>query len=86
MKAAGLIHRSPCALRNSFATFAIAAGVPLYGLARFVGTSVEQIDRTYGHLLPDSIDRARLALDAFVSGARPAVKAEDGRQDGENPA
>ena len=24
-----------------------------------IGTSVEQIDRTYGHLLPDSIDRAR---------------------------
>lgn len=32
-----------------------------------MGTSVEQIDRTYGHLLPDSIDRARQALDAFVS-------------------
>jgi hypothetical protein len=30
------------------------------------GTSVEQIDRTYGHLLPDSIDRTRGALDAFV--------------------
>jgi hypothetical protein len=23
------------------------------------------------HLLPDSIDRARVALEAFVSGARP---------------
>jgi hypothetical protein len=43
-----------------------------------MGTSVEQIDRTYGHLLPDSIDRARVALDAFVSGARPAEEAEDG--------
>jgi hypothetical protein len=31
-----------------------------------MGTSVEQIDRTYGHLLPDSMDRARQALDAFV--------------------
>ena len=30
-----------------------------------MGTSVEQIDRTYGHLLPDSIDRARAALEAF---------------------
>jgi hypothetical protein len=35
-------------------------------LARFAGTSVEQIDRTYGHLLPDSIDRTKAALDALV--------------------
>jgi len=32
-----------------------------------MGTSVEQIDCTYGHLLPDSIDRTRTALDAFVT-------------------
>lgn len=37
-----------------------------------MGTSVEQIDRTYGHLLPDSIERARLALDAFTAAAEPA--------------
>jgi hypothetical protein len=29
-----------------------------------MGTSVVQIEKTYGHLLPDAIDRARLALDA----------------------
>ena len=79
MRASGLEHRSPYALRHTFATFAIAAGVSLYELARFMGTSVEQIDRTYGHLLPDSIDRARVALDAFVSGACPAEEAENGR-------
>jgi integrase len=79
VRASGLEHRSPYALRHTFATFAIAAGVSLYELARFMGTSVDQIDRTYGHLLPDSIDRARLALDAFVSGARPGEEAEDGR-------
>jgi hypothetical protein len=44
-----------------------------------MGTSVEQIDRTYGHLLPDSLERTRAALDAFVSGARPVEKAQDGR-------
>ena len=79
VKAAGLEHRSPYALRHTFATFAIAAGVSLFELARFIGTSVEQIDKTYGHLLPDSIERARVALDSFVSGARPAEKVEDGR-------
>jgi hypothetical protein len=31
------------------------------------GTSVDQIDRTYGHLLPDALDRTRTALDAFTA-------------------
>jgi integrase len=67
VRAAGLEHRTPYALRHTYASFAIAAGVSLFELSRFMGTSVEQIDRTYGHLLPDSIDRTRTALDAFVS-------------------
>ncbi len=43
-----------------------------------MGTSVEQIDRTYGHLLPDSLERTRTALDTFVKGshARQVVKNE----------
>ncbi len=32
-----------------------------------MGTSVAVIDRTYGHLLPDARDRAKIALDAFVA-------------------
>jgi hypothetical protein len=32
-----------------------------------MGTSVEQIDRTYGHLLPDTLERARTALDAYLA-------------------
>jgi integrase len=65
VKAAGLEHRSPYALRHTFAAWAIAAGIGLFELARMMGTSVEQIDKTYGHLLPDSIDRARSSLDAY---------------------
>ena len=49
VRAAGLEHRSPYSLRHTFATFAIGAGVSLFELARFMGTSVEQIDKTYGH-------------------------------------
>jgi hypothetical protein len=30
-----------------------------------IGPSVEQIDRTYGHLLPDAADHERSLLDAF---------------------
>ena len=32
-----------------------------------MGTSAEQIDKTYGHLLPDALDRTRQALDSFVA-------------------
>jgi integrase len=65
LRAAGLEYRTPYALRHTFASFAIAAKVPTFELARFMGTSVKQIDETYGHLLPDAHDRARAALDAF---------------------
>jgi integrase len=57
--------RSPYALRHTYASWAIAAGIGLFELSRLTGTSVEQIDRTYGHLLPDSLDRARQALEVF---------------------
>jgi hypothetical protein len=40
-----------------------------------MGTSVEQIDRTYGHLLPDALERTRTALNAFL-GAEKALVAD----------
>jgi integrase len=61
---AGLPHRGPYSMRHTFASFAIAAGVSLFYLARLIGTSVEQIDKTYGHMLPDSEDYLRSLLDA----------------------
>ena len=60
---------SPYALRHTYASFSIAAGVSLFELARFMGTSVDQIDKTYEHLLPDPLDRTRTALDTFVHDA-----------------
>ena len=77
-RAAGLEHRSPYALRHTCATFAIAAGVSLFELARFMGTSVEQIDKTYGHLLPDALDRTRAALDAFLAESTEMEEANGG--------
>jgi integrase len=76
VRAAGLAHRPPYALRHTFASFSIAAGVSLFELARFMGTSVDQIDKTYGHLLPDSLERTRSALNVFVNTT--AEKAEGG--------
>jgi hypothetical protein len=39
-----------------------------------MGTSVEQIDKTYGHLLPDALDRTRQALDAFSAKSAELVE------------
>jgi len=41
-------------LRHTYATMSLAAGVSLFSLARKMGTSVERIDRTYGHLTPEA--------------------------------
>ena len=67
VRAAGLEHRTLYALRHTFASFAIAAGIPTFEIARMMGTSIEQIEKTYGHLLPDALDRGRAALEAFDS-------------------
>ena len=65
VRAAGLEHRTPYALRHTFASFAIAAGIATFEIARMMGTSIEQIEKTYGHLLPDALERGRAALEAF---------------------
>jgi integrase len=75
--AAGLEHRPPYALRHSFASWSIAAGIGLFELSRLMGTSVEQLDKTYGHLLPDSLHRARMALDGYAAAANGARKGAD---------
>jgi integrase len=67
LRAAGVAHRTPYALRHTYASLSIAAGVSLFELARLMGTSPAMIDATYGHLLPDALDRARTALDTFVA-------------------
>jgi integrase len=65
MDASGVGHGTPYALRHSFATNAIAAGIGLFDLSRFMGTSIEMIDRTYGHLAPGCEQAARDKLDAI---------------------
>jgi integrase len=86
VRAAGLAHRSPYALRHTYAAFSIAARVSLYELARFMGTSTEQIDKTYGHLLPDSLDRARTALDGYIGRSFPERSQRRTGRKPENPA
>ena len=66
------------ALQFGTATCAVggSAGVNLFTLARRMGTSVEMIDRTYGHLLPDAVDHERGLLDAYDAAS---VEKEEAR-------
>jgi integrase len=47
--------------RHTYATMSLAAGVSLFTLSRRMGTSVDMIDRTYGHPAPDA-EAVELAL------------------------
>ena len=51
-------------MRHSFATWALDAGLSIFDLSRYMGTSVETIDRTYGHLAQGAEESARTKLDA----------------------
>jgi integrase len=64
LDAAGISRRGPYQLRHTIATEALAAGVSIFELARVMGTSIETIDRTYGHLARDSEQAIRARLDA----------------------
>jgi hypothetical protein len=58
----------------------LAAGVSLFSLARRMGTSVEMIDRTYGHLAPDAEEYERTLLDAY-DAKRRGVRARIGHRE-----
>jgi integrase len=53
-------------LRHTYATFALRAGVPVFAVSRFMGTSIAMIDLHYGHLAVDSFARAVSLLDALA--------------------
>lgn len=65
LDAAGLGRCGPYALRHTFVTNALAAGVPIFDVARYAGTSVEMIEKTYGHLARGSEEHARTLLDTY---------------------
>ena len=70
LEAAGLpTTRRPYDLRHSYAAWMLAAGVPAYDVARYMGTSVRMLDLTYGHLVKGSESAARSKLDAFTTSA-----------------
>jgi integrase len=70
----------PYVLRHTFASNALAAGVGTFELARYMGTSVEMIDRTYGHLVTGADDAFRARLETYAE----IVTGEDSPRPAEN--
>jgi len=55
----------PHSLRHLYASTALAEGIPITEVSRWLGhNSIEVTHQIYGHLVPSSFDRARAILDA----------------------
>jgi integrase len=72
---AGIPPRRIYDMRHSFATWALDAGLSIFDLSRYMGTSVEMIDRTYGHLAQGAEESARTKLDAAYARRTADVRA-----------
>jgi len=46
-----------------------------------MGTSIEPIEASYGHLLPDALERGRAALEAFDTATSAAYGRGTGASD-----
>jgi integrase len=74
VKAAGFVKEGKATkriydCRHTYATFSLAAGVSLFSLSRRMGTSLDMIDRTYGHLAPDAEAVEIALLNAYDEAA-----------------
>jgi integrase len=72
------IDRKASDLRHTYATMSLAAGVSLFALSRHMGTSLEMIDQTYGHLAPDAEAAERALLNAYDARAEEGVASRRG--------
>nr|WP_157765138.1 site-specific integrase [Acetobacter senegalensis] len=66
VKAAGLQDVTPHTLRHTCATWMVMQGVPFEMVAKFLGNSVDMIERVYGHHSPDWLRKAATALSGFA--------------------
>ena len=61
----------PHSLRHLYASTALAEGIPITEVSRWLGhKSIEVTHQIYGHLVPNSFQRARTALDAAYQKSR----------------
>jgi integrase len=73
--AAGLDESvTPYTLRHSGMSWALHAGVPASDVARFGGTSLTMLEKTYAHLLSASTEAARARMDEFANDAAEAAE------------
>src|SRR5262245_11109256 len=84
LKAAGVAHRRIYDMRHTFATWSLAAGMSIFTLARRMGTSVQVIDATYGHLAIDADGNDRELLDAYDEANGHVVGTNSADEDGSN--
>lgn len=59
------------ALRHTYVTFALRAGVSVFAVSRFMGFSIAMVDGHYGHLARDSREYAVSLLDALAGLSVP---------------
>ena len=67
----------PHSLRHFYASTALAEGIPITEVSRWLGhKSIEVTHQIYGHLVPSSFDRARTTLDtAYQENRQPPLTA-----------
>jgi integrase len=71
-------ERNPYALRHSYATWALRVGLPTFTVARRMGTSVQTIEKHYGHLAEDAEEWELQRLESWSAG--PNVAPEEDAQ------
>ena len=74
-RAAGMSDVTPHTLRHTSATWLMQEGVDLWEAAGFLGMSVEQLERNYGHHHPDHLRAARDAFDRRPGARRERKRA-----------
>jgi site-specific recombinase XerD len=69
----------PHSLRHLYASTALAEGIPITEVSRWLGhKSIVVTHQIYGHLVPSSFDRACTALDAACQGSRQTPRSTGG--------
>ncbi len=69
----------PHSLRHHFASVALAEGIPITDVSRWLGhKTIEITYRIYGHLVPEAAGRARKILDEAYQAAR--TRGDEARQ------
>ncbi|WP_405537100.1 tyrosine-type recombinase/integrase [Streptomyces sp. NBC_00075] len=73
LAAADVDYFKPHSFRHFYAASLLSQGVPVTEVSAWLGhSSVTFTERYYGDLMPDALDRARLAMDGALGLARPA--------------